>query len=98
MTRLLQDSLGGNARTSMIITISPSKINLEESISSLMFGQRAMKVQNKPLVNVVVDYQTLSIKLQDNYDNLNEEMIKLRIKLDKLSEENKQLKVLFIFI
>jgi len=98
LTRLLQDSLGGNARTSMIITISPSKINLEESISSLMFGQRAMKVQNKPLVNVVVDYQTLSIKLQDNYDNLNEEMIKLRIKLDKLSEENKQLKVLFIFI
>ena len=95
---MLQDSLGGNARTSMIITISPSKINLEESISSLMFGQRAMKVQNKPLVNVVVDYQTLSIKLQDNYDNLNEEMIKLRIKLDKLSEENKQLKVLFIFI
>jgi len=95
LTRLLQDSLGGNARTSMIITISPSKVNLDESISSLMFGQRAMKVTNKPFVNVIVDYQALSIKLQDKNDILNDELTKYKLKVDKLMEENKQLKVIY---
>jgi len=44
LTRLLQDSLGGNCKTSLIVTIGPSLRNLEETISSLNFGQRAMKV------------------------------------------------------
>jgi kinesin family member 5 len=48
---MLQESLGGNAKTSLIITCSPAKFNLEETISTLKFGARAKRVKNKPKIN-----------------------------------------------
>lgn len=53
LTRILQDSLGGSARTSLIINISPEAINAFETISSLRFGQGASLVKNAPRVNLV---------------------------------------------
>lgn len=44
LTRLLQDSLGGNCKTALIVTIGPSVKHIDETISSLSFGSRAMKV------------------------------------------------------
>jgi len=88
LTRLLQDSLGGNAKTSLIVTVSPSIYNVDETLSSLMFGQRAMKVQNKPIINKTIDYKTLSIKLQEDLDKLNDEYTKLKIKYDLLVEDS----------
>lgn len=41
LTRLLQESLGGNSKTSLIITASPSIFNKDETISTLKFGSRA---------------------------------------------------------
>lgn len=40
MTRILQDSLGGNCRTTIVICSSPSSYNEAETKSTLMFGQR----------------------------------------------------------
>jgi len=51
LTRILQESLGGNSKTSLIITCSPAKYNLEETLSTLRFGSRAKRVRNKPKVN-----------------------------------------------
>ena len=51
LTRILQESLGGNAKTSLIITCSPAKYNLDETISTLKFGARAKRIKNKPKVN-----------------------------------------------
>ena len=51
LTRLLQDSIGGNARTCLIATISPSRINAEESISTLKFADRAKQVMVVAVVN-----------------------------------------------
>jgi len=51
LTRLLQDSLGGNSYTVMICNVSPAKINAEEILSSLRFAERAKKIQNKAAVN-----------------------------------------------
>ncbi|GMH81021.1 hypothetical protein TL16_g08795 [Triparma laevis f. inornata] len=45
LTRLLQDSLGGNCRTMFIVTVSPSAASCEETISTLQFADRAMKVR-----------------------------------------------------
>lgn len=56
LTRLLQDSLGGNCKTVLIVTIGPYIKHIDETISSLNFGMRAMKVQNKPKVNKQKDY------------------------------------------
>ncbi len=51
LTRLLQESVGGNSITKLIINVSPSCINEYETITSLRFGLRAKLVQNKPVVN-----------------------------------------------
>jgi kinesin family protein 5 len=56
LTRILQDSLGGNSKTSLVVNIGPSAKNIEETLSSLYFGSRAMKVQNKPIINRQQDY------------------------------------------
>ena len=92
LTRILQESLGGNAKTSLIVTISPSGYNSEETLSSLNFGLRAMKVQNKPMINRTQDYQALCFKLQEEYDKLMEENTKLNIEYNKVCDENEKLK------
>ena len=92
LTRLLQESLGGNAKTSLIVTVSPSTYNTEETISSLFFALRAMKVQNKPKINKTVDYQALCQKLQEDLDKLNDEYGKLKIEYEKVVTELDKLK------
>uniref|UniRef100_A0A672ZLT2 Kinesin-like protein n=1 Tax=Sphaeramia orbicularis TaxID=375764 RepID=A0A672ZLT2_9TELE len=52
MTRILQDSLGGNCRTTMFICCSPSSYNDAETKSTLMFGQRAKTIRNTASINL----------------------------------------------
>lgn len=52
LTRILQESLGGNSRTTIIICASPSSWNEQETLSSLNFGKRAKKIKNKAKINV----------------------------------------------
>lgn len=51
LTRLLQDSLGGNSKTVLIVAVSPSSFNASETISTLRFGTRAKSIQNKVTIN-----------------------------------------------
>ncbi|XP_027921089.1 kinesin-like protein KIN-4A isoform X3 [Vigna unguiculata] len=51
LTRLLQDSLGGNSKTVMIACISPADVNAEETLNTLKYANRARNIQNKPVVN-----------------------------------------------
>ncbi|CAH1102092.1 unnamed protein product [Psylliodes chrysocephalus] len=51
LTRLLQDSLGGNTRTLMIACISPSSRDYIETLSTLRYANRAKNIHNKPIVN-----------------------------------------------
>ena len=92
LTRLLKESLGGNAKTSLIVTVSPSTYNQDETMSSLLFALRAMKVQNRPIINKTVDYQALCIKLQDDLDKLNDDYAKLKLEYDKVNTELEKLK------
>ncbi|XP_029095753.1 chromosome-associated kinesin KIF4A [Monodon monoceros] len=52
LTRLLQDSLGGNSHTLMIACVSPADSNLEETLNTLRYADRARKIKNKPVVNI----------------------------------------------
>jgi kinesin family protein 5 len=52
LTRLLQDCLGGNSKTSLVILCSPSSYNEMETLSTLRFGKRAKSIKNQPLVNL----------------------------------------------
>lgn len=51
LTRILQESLGGNSRTTLIINCSPSSYNEAETLSTLRFGMRAKTIKNKAKVN-----------------------------------------------
>ncbi|XP_042329355.1 chromosome-associated kinesin KIF4A isoform X2 [Sceloporus undulatus] len=52
LTRLLQDSLGGNSHTLMIACVSPADSNMEETLNTLRYADRARKIKNKPIVNI----------------------------------------------
>ena len=47
----MQESLGGNSRTTLIVTCSPSSFNDLETVSTLRFGIRAKNIKNKPKIN-----------------------------------------------
>lgn len=51
LTRILQESLGGNSRTTLIINCSPSSYNDAETLGTLRFGMRAKTIKNKAKVN-----------------------------------------------
>jgi kinesin family protein 3/17 len=51
LTRLLQDSLGGNSKTLMIATLSPASYNYDETLSTLRYANRAKNIKNKPKIN-----------------------------------------------
>uniref|UniRef100_A0A182QCU8 Kinesin-like protein n=1 Tax=Anopheles farauti TaxID=69004 RepID=A0A182QCU8_9DIPT len=48
LTRLLQNSLGGNSITLMLACVSPADYNIEETISTLRYADRALAIRNKP--------------------------------------------------
>jgi len=69
LTRVLQESLGGNSKTCLIITCSPSIYNESESLSTLRFGERAKKIKNKAKINkeiTVAELQKLVTQLKEN--------------------------------
>ena len=51
LTRLLQDSLGGNTKTLMVAAISPADYNYDETLSTLRYANRAKNIKNKPKIN-----------------------------------------------
>ena len=54
LTRLLQDSLGGNSKTIMVACVSPADSNVEESINTLRYAQRTRNIKNSVVRNVAV--------------------------------------------
>ncbi|KAK8333927.1 hypothetical protein V6Z11_A10G239000 [Gossypium hirsutum] len=74
LTRLLRDSFGGSARTSLIITIGPSSRHHAETTSTIMFGQRAMKIVNVVKLKEEFDYESLCRKLETQVDHFTAEI------------------------
>jgi len=64
LTRILQESLGGNSRTTLIINCSPSSFNEAETLSTLRFGSRAKNIQNKAKVNQERSMEEMKALLQ----------------------------------
>merc|ERR1719506_3684096 len=51
LTRMLEDSLGGNTKTCMIATCGPADYNYDETLSTLRYANRAKSIKNKPRIN-----------------------------------------------
>ncbi|ORX90911.1 kinesin-domain-containing protein [Basidiobolus meristosporus CBS 931.73] len=66
LTRILQESLGGNSRTTLIINCSPSSYNDAETLSTLRFGARAKTIKNKAKVNQELSSEQLKAMLKQS--------------------------------
>lgn len=77
LTRLLQDSLGGNTKTVMIANVGPADYNYDETMNTLRYASRAKNIQNKPRINedpkdaLLREYQEEIAKLKEQLDALN---------------------------
>jgi hypothetical protein len=80
ITRILKDSLGGNANTLMICCISPSSVNLDESINALKYASRARYIKNKPIVNMDPHTQKF-VEMQSEIQALRDELQRQRTTL-----------------
>ena len=86
LTKVLQDALGGKCKTALILTLSPQIDDLEETISSLLFGQRAKKVQCKPVTFEVAKPAGSAL-----VDDLKKQLEIKNQLLQELSSENRKL-------
>ena len=90
LTRILQDSLGGNARTYMIACVSPAESNYEETLNTLKYASRARNIKNKPKINTDPNTALVNQMKQQIFE-LKEELMKYRMALKKhLNEQDFQ--------
>ena len=80
LTEILKDSLGGNARTVIVTTLSNEKVHLAPTKSSIQFAQNAMKITNKPTVNTVKEAKTIAA--------LEKEVQRLKQELEEYKKSN----------
>lgn len=83
LTRILQESLGGNARTTIVICCSPASFNESETKSTLEFGKRAKTVKNV----VCVNEELTAEEWKRRYEREKEKSARLKGKLEKLELE-----------
>ena len=81
LTRLLQESLGGRAKTTIIATISPSSDANDETLSTLSYASRAKNIQNKPQVNQRMAKRTLIKEYCVEIDRIKQELQAAREKM-----------------
>ncbi|KAF7073793.1 hypothetical protein CFC21_078736 [Triticum aestivum] len=74
LTRILQSSLGGNARTAIICTMSPAHCHVEQSRNTLLFANCAKNVVTNAQVNVVMSDKALVKHLQRELTRLENEL------------------------
>lgn len=83
LTLILRNSLGGNTKTSLLLAASPHPDNIQETISTLRFGERAKKIKTKVKANT----QRSAAQLQQIVDRLQDELEKTRAYVKLLEEK-----------
>ncbi|KAJ4971014.1 hypothetical protein NE237_004113 [Protea cynaroides] len=78
LTRLLQSSLSGRGRVSLICTVTPASSNSEETHNTLKFAHRAKHIEIQASQNKIIDEKSLIKKYQNEIRNLKEELEQLK--------------------
>lgn len=87
LTRLLQDSLGGKTKTSIIATISPASLDLDDTLSTLDYASRAKRITNKPEMNQKLTKRALLRELTQEIERLRRDLQATREKNGIFIEE-----------
>lgn len=82
LTRLLQDSLGGNTRTILIACVAPTEMHCSETVSTLQFADRAKSVMLKVRANAVVDDKAALARANEEIKRLQNLLSKALAKLE----------------
>ncbi|WCJ35583.1 Kinesin-like protein KIN-7N [Euphorbia peplus] len=105
LTRILQPALGGNAKTSIICTVAPEEVHIEETKGTLQFASRAKRITNCAQVNEILtdaallkrqkmEIEELRRKLQGSRsETLEQEILKLRNEMLKYELEREKLEM-----
>eukprot|EP01114_Cavostelium_apophysatum_P001005 TRINITY_DN1086_c0_g2_i1.p1 TRINITY_DN1086_c0_g2~~TRINITY_DN1086_c0_g2_i1.p1 ORF type:complete len:968 (-),score=269.03 TRINITY_DN1086_c0_g2_i1:75-2978(-) len=88
LTHILRESLGGNCKTTLLLACSPHKFNLEETISTLKFGQRAKNIKTSAVQNTKSKSPE---ELNKTIDNLNQEISELKEYVSHLETQVEQM-------
>ncbi|CAO1356128.1 unnamed protein product [Diamesa serratosioi] len=80
LTRLLQESLGGRTKTSIVATVSPGHKDIEETLSTLDYAHRAKHIQNKPEVNQRLTKKVVLKEYTEEIDRLKRDLMAAREK------------------
>ncbi|WWC63609.1 uncharacterized protein I303_106214 [Kwoniella dejecticola CBS 10117] len=80
LTRLLQDSLGGRTKTCIVATVSPTRSNMEETLSTLDYAIRAKSIRNRPEVNAHLTKAGLLKEYTGDIERLKNELMAAREK------------------
>ncbi|EGG08631.1 uncharacterized protein MELLADRAFT_115985 [Melampsora larici-populina 98AG31] len=80
LTRLLQDSLGGKTKTCIIATVSPARMNIEETLSTLDYALRAKSIKNRPELNNKINKAALINQYVHEIEKLRHDLIATRTK------------------
>eukprot|EP00798_Chlamydomonas_sp_ICE-L_P003293 gene3293-13319_t len=91
LTRLLQESLGGNAKTTLLLCVASAREHVDETLQSLQFGSRAMCVKNKPVVNERSDFRALHAELLSQLDQTQDTGHLMEVELYRSEEEREAL-------
>lgn len=87
LTRLLQDSLGGNAKTVMVANVGPASYNVEETLTTLRYANRAKNIKNKPRVNEDPKDALLREFQEEDHSLVAEEKMRLLKEKEKKMED-----------
>jgi regulator of replication initiation timing len=100
LTRVLQDSLRGNSRIVLIVTISSSVEHTSETLATLRFGERAKRLTTRPKVNVDMnvlfdekEYKKALNTAQSKIHTLGVTITELHEQIKSLQQQNQQLRM-----
>jgi kinesin family member 11 len=89
LTRILQESLGGRTRTSIIATVSPASYNVVETLSTLDYARLAKNITNRPEINKKLSHRVMLNANMEEIGRLRRDLVATREKngvyMDKLN-------------
>ena len=96
LTRILQESLGGNSKTTLILACSPCAYNDKETLSTLRFGNRAKSIKNTPIINEEKSSKELKNLLEQAERKIQQQEIvieRLESELKKIGQNDIELRI-----